>query len=52
MSATISSHRQPRTPALDNPNAHALRAELRQYFVDTFSSYERLFEVLSCDEAY
>ncbi len=52
MSATISSHRQPRTPALDNPNTHALRVELRQYFIDTFSGYERLFEVLSCDEAY
>ena len=30
----------------------AMRAALRDYFHATFSRYEQLFEVLTCDEAY
>jgi hypothetical protein len=41
-----------RTPRLDATDPDAMRATLRDYFLATFSRYELLFEVLSCDEAY
>jgi 5-histidylcysteine sulfoxide synthase/putative 4-mercaptohistidine N1-methyltranferase len=42
----------PRTPSLDGGNSDAKRREIRVYFHTTFDRYERLFEVLSGDEAY
>lgn len=42
----------PRTPRLDQRNPDAMRAALRDYFHATFSRYEQLFEVLTCEEAY
>ena len=41
-----------RSPDLQGPTPDAVRAAIRQYFVDTFDRYEQLFEVLACDEAY
>ncbi|HEY9193190.1 MAG TPA: DinB family protein, partial [Methyloversatilis sp.] len=41
-----------RSPRLDTRDAGAMRASLRDYFHATFSRYEQLFEVLTCDEAY
>ena len=41
-----------RSPRLDTPDAGAMRASLRDYFHTTFSRYEQLFEVLTCDDAY
>ncbi len=42
----------PRTPQLDGDNVEALRQQIRVYFNATFSRYEQLFEILTCDEAY
>ncbi|MDY6929569.1 MAG: 5-histidylcysteine sulfoxide synthase [Pseudomonadota bacterium] len=42
----------PRTPFLAGNDIEAKRAELLHYFHSTFSRYESLFELLSCDEAY
>jgi len=42
----------PRTPLLVGNDVEAKRAELLNYFHETFDRYESLFEVLSCDEAY
>ena len=42
----------PRTPRLDTSDVQQLRATLRDYFHATFSRYEQLFEVLTCDEAW
>ncbi len=41
-----------RTPRLDGDDADAKRTEILEYFLSTFDCYERLFDVLSCDEAY
>jgi 5-histidylcysteine sulfoxide synthase/putative 4-mercaptohistidine N1-methyltranferase len=41
-----------RTPRLDATDPDGLRTTLRDYFHATFSRYEQLFEVLTCDEAY
>jgi 5-histidylcysteine sulfoxide synthase/putative 4-mercaptohistidine N1-methyltranferase len=41
-----------RTPRLDQRDPDVMRAALRDYFHATFSRYEQLFEVLTCDEAY
>lgn len=41
-----------RTPRLDATDPAAMRSTLRDYFHATFSRYEQLFEVLTCDEAY
>jgi 5-histidylcysteine sulfoxide synthase/putative 4-mercaptohistidine N1-methyltranferase len=41
-----------RTPLLDGQDTDAMRSTLRDYFHATFSRYEQLFEVLTCDEAY
>lgn len=41
-----------KTPVLDAGNGEAKREEIRQYFHDTFTLYESLFECLSCDDAY
>ena len=41
-----------RSPDLQGPTPDAVRAAIRDYFVDTFDRYEQLFEVLTCDEAY
>lgn len=41
-----------RTPALHGDSADVVRAQIRQYFIQTFDRYEQLFEVLSGDEAY
>ncbi len=42
----------PRTPRLSGDDPEAKRREIRAYFHATFDRYERLFEVLTCDEAY
>ncbi|MFZ4536361.1 5-histidylcysteine sulfoxide synthase [Propionivibrio sp.] len=42
----------PRSPLLAGTDAEQKRAEILAYFHATFDRYERLFEVLSCDEAY
>jgi 5-histidylcysteine sulfoxide synthase/putative 4-mercaptohistidine N1-methyltranferase len=42
----------PRTPRLSGDDAEAKRREIRACFHATFDRYERLFEVLTCDEAY
>lgn len=42
----------PRTPNLHNPDREALRSEIRRYFLATFDTYEDLFSLLNCDEAY
>lgn len=41
-----------RTPSLQGTEPEIVRADIRQYFIDTFDRYEQLFEVLACDEAY
>jgi 5-histidylcysteine sulfoxide synthase len=41
-----------RSPRLDQRDPDAMRAALRDYFHATFSRYEQLFEVLTCEEAY
>jgi 5-histidylcysteine sulfoxide synthase/putative 4-mercaptohistidine N1-methyltranferase len=40
------------TPSLHGKDAEAKRAEIRQYFHDTFSLYESLFECMNSDEAF
>lgn len=52
MSAVSFTHLCARTPALDTPDTASLREQIRFYFDSTFTLYERLFETLSCDEAY
>ncbi len=42
----------PKTPVLSGSNSEQKRAEILRYFHATFDRYERLFEVLTCDEAY
>ena len=42
----------PGTPLLKGGDAEQKRAEILAYFHATFDCYERLFEVLTCDEAY
>lgn len=42
----------PGTPLLTGDDAEQKRAEILAYFHATFDGYERLFEVLTCDEAY
>ena len=42
----------PGTPLLNGGDAEQKRAEILAYFHATFDGYERLFEVLTCDEAY
>ena len=42
----------PGTPLLKGGDAEQKRAEVLSYFHATFDCYERLFEVLTCDEAY
>ncbi len=42
----------PGTPLLTGSDAEQKRAEILAYFHATFDCYERLFEVLTCDEAY
>ena len=41
-----------RTPILNEGSVETKREEIRQYFHDTFSLYESMFECLSCEEAY
>ena len=41
-----------KTPLLDEGDAEAKRAEILQYFHDSFTLYESLFECLASDEAY
>ena len=41
-----------RTPDLRNSDAASMRKILRNYFLDTFTTYESLFECLSGDEAF
>lgn len=40
------------TPLLEGGDVEQKRAEILTYFHATFDCYERLFEVLTCDEAY
>lgn len=40
------------TPILDSGNAHQKRAEIREYFLQTWELYEKLFEVLADDSVY
>jgi 5-histidylcysteine sulfoxide synthase/putative 4-mercaptohistidine N1-methyltranferase len=42
----------PRTPFLAGTDIESKRAELLNYFHDTFDRYESLYEVLCCEEAY
>ena len=41
-----------RTPDLRNQNTASMRKTLRNYFIDTFDTYESLFECLASDEAF
>lgn len=41
-----------RTPRLDYVDAAQQRQVLRDYFTNTFDEYTRLFDALSCDEAF
>ncbi len=41
-----------RTPRLDIQDPSAMRKALRDYFTNTFDEYTRLFDALSCDEAF
>ncbi len=41
-----------RTPKLDNGDPELKRQEIRDYFHSTFDLYEKLFEVLTSEEAY
>lgn len=41
-----------RTPRLDYADANKQRKLLRAYFINTFDEYTRLFDALSCDEAF
>jgi 5-histidylcysteine sulfoxide synthase/putative 4-mercaptohistidine N1-methyltranferase len=41
-----------RTPILNQGDAESKREEIRQYFHDTYSQYERLFDTLVTDEAF
>src|SRR6056297_781227 len=41
-----------RTPVLTTGAAEAKREEIRRYFHDTYDVYEKLFEVMTADEAY
>ena len=42
----------PQTPLLAGPDSELKRREILEYFDATYARYERLFEVLSGDEAY
>lgn len=42
----------PRTPLITGTDPEAKRAEIRQYFHDTFDAYEKLFETLKGQEAF
>ncbi len=41
-----------RTPRLDQGDPASKRDELRGYFQATWDVYERLFDVMACDDAY
>ncbi len=41
-----------RTPCLHTQDAETLRKRVRDYFVDTFDTYESLFETLADDQAF
>lgn len=41
-----------RTPRLNQDNADTLRQQIRDYFLNTFETYESLFECLDGDEAF
>lgn len=41
-----------RTPRLDAANSTQMRDTLRDYFINTFDEYTRLFDALSCEEAF
>ena len=41
-----------KTPILDGTNAEEVRQKILDYFHDTFTLYESIFECLACDEAY
>lgn len=41
-----------RTPRLDVLDQTQMRANLREYFINTFDEYTRLFDALNCDEAF
>ncbi|MEW5838883.1 MAG: 5-histidylcysteine sulfoxide synthase [Pseudomonadota bacterium] len=45
-------HLFPRTPFLDIQNVELLRQTIGDYFISTFSMYERLFETLVDDEGF
>ncbi len=40
------------TPRLDQGTSEALRNKIRNYFQETWETYEQLFQVMACDEAY
>jgi 5-histidylcysteine sulfoxide synthase/putative 4-mercaptohistidine N1-methyltranferase len=40
------------TPPLDTGTSETKREEIRRYFQTTWELYEKLFEVIACDEAY
>jgi 5-histidylcysteine sulfoxide synthase/putative 4-mercaptohistidine N1-methyltranferase len=41
-----------RTPVLSGSDAEAVRQEIREYFLATFSRYEQLFETLAGEQSY
>lgn len=41
-----------RTPNLRDGNSEEMRSRLRQYFLDTFTKYESLFDCLASDQAF
>lgn len=42
----------PRTPVLNGSDVSATRGAIHNYFHETFTRYEQLFETLACDAAY
>ncbi len=52
MSMTTRSPLFSRTPNLQQVDAESMRRTLRHYFLDTFNTYESLFECLVSDEAF
>ncbi len=51
-SSPLSPRKVTRTLILNSDNPNKKRQQLLDYFCDTFDLYNKLFEVLSCDESY
>ena len=51
-SALQNVHLFSRTPLLDSSSPAETRQALRTYFINTFDEYTRLFDALSCNDAF